>query len=142
MRSWAILPGVILATASLHAACGVPAVTVRDRALRREWVMQRDCRYPARPARLVEIPWSDPIARPADAPSATSAPEAPLIRPGMRLIVVLQSTSAQIYLTGVALEAGRVGQKVLVKAGLGGAPLHAVVRGPGLVELDPEKGGH
>jgi flagella basal body P-ring formation protein FlgA len=35
---------------------------------------------------------------------------------------------------------GRVGDRIQVKAGLGGATLEGIVRGPGMVELEAGKG--
>jgi hypothetical protein len=142
MRIWAILLLLAVSAVPLFAACGGSDLTLRDPALRRQWLIRRDCRYPARPARLVEVPWSGWIAPRANALVPGTTPEGPLIRPGMRVTVEQQSDYARIRLTGIALEAGYAGEKILVKAGLGAAPLPGIVRGPGLVALEPEKGGH
>lgn len=65
-----------------------------------------------------------------------------MIRPGMKVTVEHESDHALIRLTGTALEPGYAGQKILVKAGLSAAPLRGIVRGPGLVVLEPGRDGH
>src|SRR5581483_6611017 len=142
MRIWAILVWLAFSAVQTFAACGASDVTVKDRALHRQWRIQRDCRNPARPAHLVEVPWGDPVSIPGDEAARATDSKLPLIRRGMRVAVERESEHAQIFLTGTALEAGYAGQKILVKAGFGAAPLHGIVRGPGLVALEPEKGGH
>lgn len=142
MRIWAILLGLVLSPVPIFAACDGSDLVLRDPGLHRQWLIRRDCRYPARPAHLVEISWSDPIRTFAKEPAPASDPKVLLIRPGMRVTVEREGDHAQIRLTGTALEGGHAGQKVLVKAGLGAAPLHGIVRGPGLVVLEPGKGGH
>jgi len=142
MRILAIFLGLALSPVPIFAACGSSDLTLKDSALGRQWLMQRDCRHPERPARLIEIPWSDRTATSANEPVPATDRTILLIRPGMRVTVHRESDGAQIHLTGVALEPGYAGQKILVKAGLGAAPLHGIVRSGDLVVLEPEKGGH
>lgn len=137
MRIWGILLG--LAAVPACAACGGPDRTLTDWPLHRQWLIGRDCRYPGHPAHLIEIPWRDPIAPHTDLP--VTVPHVPLVRPGMKVMVEQQSDHAQVRLIGVALESGSAGQRILVRAGLGGAALHCIVRGPGLAVLDRGKGG-
>lgn len=58
----------------------------------------------------------------------------------MHVKLAKQDSEVDIHLVGTALGPGRVGERVAVRAGLSGAVLHGIVRGPGLVELVPEKG--
>jgi flagella basal body P-ring formation protein FlgA len=57
----------------------------------------------------------------------------------MRVTAWREDESADIHLRGTALGTARRGERVSVKAGLGGAVLDGIVRGPGLVELLPQK---
>ncbi|MGB9148063.1 MAG: flagella basal body P-ring formation protein FlgA, partial [Acidobacteriaceae bacterium] len=120
--------------------------------LHRQWAVLRDCAHPARPARLVEVPWSDQEARSRARTSEGAASQpgisgahprlAQPVRPGMRVTMWRRENDAAVQLSGTALEAGRIGDRVLVRAGLHGATLHGVVRGPALVELLPGSGGN
>ena len=58
-----------------------------------------------------------------------------LVRPGMQVLVVKKSGTAEIRLRGTALEGGGAGSVVLVRAGMGRAVLRTVVVGPARVEL-------
>jgi hypothetical protein len=145
MRSLTIL-GAFLIASPAFAACGSPARMVIDGGLHRQWVVVRDCEHPERPARLVEVPWSDaredsrPVVKPTGSgPGATPDEGAPWVRPGMQVAVVGGSGDTAIHLQGVALEAGRGGETVLVRAGLRGAALRCIVCGPARVELLPDK---
>jgi hypothetical protein len=115
--------------------------TVRDWGLHRSWKVERDCGHPERPATLVEVPWSAPLKRPSREESAaqTALPPAD-VRQGMRVSLGRQGENADIHLFGTALVQGRVGDRIQVKAGLGGATLEGIVRGPGMVELEAGKG--
>jgi hypothetical protein len=132
----------------LRAQCGARPRRVVDWALHRQWLVERDCAHPARPARLVEVPWSDAAARRAgrEAVSARPNPGAKPaegtrdvlslpVRPGMKVLVVHRDRDAEMRLSGTALEGGAEGSVVLVRAGLRGAVLHTVVIGPARVRL-------
>lgn len=122
---------------------------VRDWALHQQWLVERDCIHPERPSRLLKVQWTSP-ERGRASPQADSARTGleihagvgPVIRPGMRVILSRSNREAEIHLGGVALQAGRLGETILVKAGLSATALRGTVRGPGLVELEPEKGRH
>jgi len=57
----------------------------------------------------------------------------------MRVLVERQDGSAEIQLSGIALEGGGIGESILVRAGLNRAALRAVVSGPREVQL--KRGG-
>jgi flagella basal body P-ring formation protein FlgA len=58
----------------------------------------------------------------------------------MQVILRREGENAQVHLTGRALGAGRMGDRVVVQAGLGMTRLTGIVRGAGVVEL-PQKVG-
>lgn len=123
-------------------ACGA-ANTVRDWGLHTAWAVERDCDHPERPAMLVGVPWNTEFAAPAPAVVRESAARpAPEVRSGMRVTLWRQGENADICLHGTAMGTARAGESVAVRAGLGGATLHGIVRGPGLVELLPRTGGN
>jgi Chaperone for flagella basal body P-ring formation len=137
-----IWAGFMVAPALGFGACGT-GNTVRDFGLHLQWVVERDCNHPERPATLVEVPWSvnnnSPVPGSRGADGATPLP-APEVRNGMRVTLSRRDTKADIDLYGTALGTARPGEKVRVRAGLGGAVLEGIVRGPGWVELEPAKG--
>ncbi|MGD0365908.1 MAG: flagella basal body P-ring formation protein FlgA [Acidobacteriaceae bacterium] len=143
MKAWAIVAGMITGPVAAHGACGAGS-TVRDFGLHLQWVVERDCKHPERPATLVEVPWSVdslvPVAGNGSAEGAAPLP-APEVRSGMRVTLWRRDAKADIDLCGTALGTARIGEKVRVKAGLSGAILEGIVGGPGLVELAPAKGG-
>lgn len=118
------------------APCGVPA-TIADRTLHREWRIERDCAHPERPPRLVAIPWSEnpPTRQHASASRSARVPLRPVVQAGMTVALWWRGREAAGRLTGIALDAGAAGDSIWVKAGLHGAVLRGVVRGPGEVEL-------
>jgi flagella basal body P-ring formation protein FlgA len=59
----------------------------------------------------------------------------------MRVTLVRQEENGEIHLYGTALGAARTGESVVVRARWSGALLHGTVLGPGLVEMEPGKGG-
>lgn len=119
---------------------------VRDWGLHREWQVLRDAAHPEWPARLVEIPWSTPVLAPGaggatrDQSRPRAAEEPPAVRAGMRVRVWQRGEEAEIQMEGTALETGSVGRNILVRAGMGNATLHGIVRGPASVELVARKG--
>ena len=114
-----------------------PATRIVDRGLHRQWLIERDSAHPERPARLVEVPWSDAAARvSAKSRQGREMSRRPAVRAGMPVTLGWGDAEARGRLTGTALEAGCVGQTVWVKAGLHGAVLRARVRGAGQVELE------
>jgi hypothetical protein len=136
---WAVLLAAIPAGAARVPQCIV------DPGLHRQWIVEPDRLHPERPPRLVEVAWSGPdagsvasphVARVAPAKRAPAA-EPPVVRAGMRVVVWWRDQATELRLTGTALEAGRNGQTVRVRAGLHGAVVRGVVRGPALVELEP-----
>jgi hypothetical protein len=142
MRAWKRIVGaalgISLSAGSAFAAPGSPSAIVVDRGLHRQWIVVCDPQHPERPPRLVEVPWSE--ARTAQVqPAAPTTRGTPLVRPGMTVSIVRRSGDAEMHLEGTALETGWSGDAVRVRAGLHGAALRAVVRGPGLVELLPGK---
>jgi len=138
MKAWGMLMGFVAMPALAWGGCG-PGRTVRDWGLHREWVVEQDCAHPQRPATLAEVPWSQgPVAAPAAAPGRPqAAPAAPEVRCGMRVILWRNEKGAEVHLEGTAMGTARRGEKVAVRAGLGGATLEGIVRGPGEVELLP-----
>lgn len=129
--------------AAMPVACGAQQVMV-DWGLHREWAVQADRLHPERPAVLVEIPWKAHPTATADVPGKSPAckePDAsPPVLPGSRVMVASQKDGTEIHLAGVALDRGLPGTTIRVKAGLHGAILRAVVRGPAEVELISAKG--
>jgi hypothetical protein len=144
MKAWAIVAGMMITgPVAALGACGA-GNTVRDFGLHLQWVVERDCKRPERPATLVEVPWSVDyqISVAGDRSAEGVAPlPVPEVRSGMRVILSRRGAKADIDLCGTALGTARRGEKVRVKAGLSGAVLEGIVRGPGLVELEPAKGG-
>ena len=124
-------------------ACGAGTI-VRDFGLHLQWVVERDCDHPERPAPLWSaVPWSGNnkvlFAGKGNAEGAAPLP-APEVRSGMRVRLGRSDADADIDLYGTAMGTARLGEKVRVKAGLSGAILEGIVRGPGRVELEPAKG--
>jgi hypothetical protein len=149
MKKQALIVGMLVWSSRAFAACdALPTRTLIDWGLHRRWLVERDCRRPEEPARLVEVPWSDEPAagdKRGSSPAqqvASGAAERPgsLVRPGMRVTVVKDSRQEEIRLTGTALDAGERGQTVRVRAGWDSATLRGIVRGPALVELMPARG--
>jgi hypothetical protein len=124
-------------------ACGGHKV-IADWGLHREWAVQANCAHPERPAVLVEIPWKEPTAATEvgrkSSPGTRVADSSPLVRPGTRVMVFSHSGGTEIRLVGVALDHGCSGATVRVRAGLHGAILRGIVRGPAEVELISSKG--
>ncbi|MGC2301427.1 MAG: flagella basal body P-ring formation protein FlgA [Acidobacteriaceae bacterium] len=138
-----VLSGMVVAPMVARGACGA-GNTVRDWGLHLEWVVERNCDHPERPATLVAIPWSAPTTvravDPSEVPRKATA-SAPEVRNGMRVTLVRQDENAAIHLYGTALGEARTGESVAVRARWSGALLHGTVRGPGLVEMEPGRGG-
>src|ERR1700734_2198173 len=149
MRIWAVLAGMSVLSGIVggpmvaRGACGA-GNTVRDWGLHLEWLIERNCDHPERPATLVAIPWSAPatvLAGGASGVLREAAPPAPEVRNGMRVTLVRREKNAEIHLCGTALGEARTGESVAVRARLSGALLHGTVRGPGLVEMTSGRGG-
>ncbi len=142
IRARVIVGAVLVAAPALaFGACGAGNM-VRDYGLHLQWVVERDCQHPERPATLVEVPWSvDHQVTVAGSRSAEGvAPlPAPEVRSGMRVMLWRRDAMADLHLCGTAVGTARRGEKVRVKAGLSGAVLEGIVRGPGLVELEPAR---
>jgi hypothetical protein len=145
MVAGAILAGMMARPARALEVCA-SVNTMRDWGLRRAWKVEPDCDHPERPARLVEIPWvACEVAgfsiRPPERTGIKPEPLAPpAVRSGMQVILRREGENAQVHLTGRALGAGRMGDRVVVQAGLGMTRLTGIVRGAGVVEL-PQKVG-
>ena len=118
--------GLVLSATLAFAACGSAGARITDFGLHRQWRVERDCAHPERPARLVEAPWSEPAKR--------AAAGKPAVWAGMRVVVRKQGPDSEMELEGRALDAGSIGERIWVQAGLHGAVLRAVVRAPGRVE--------
>ncbi|HUB17759.1 MAG TPA: hypothetical protein VL990_03935 [Acidobacteriaceae bacterium] len=129
----------LAAAAGMSGAACRPSALVRDQGLHRAWRVDQDCAHPERPAILVEAPWTDAPGKAAIGKGASAHPSP--VRDGMRVTVEEQRPQGWIHLSGTALGNAQVGERVGVRAGLGGAVLEGVVRGPGLIELLPRKGG-
>ena len=125
----------------MGAGAGATPNLVRDWGLHREWRVECDAAHPQRPARLVEVPWSEVRAAPghASAERKRVAAEPPAVRAGMRVMVVRRGAMADIRLRGTALGTARTGARVTVRAEQGHSVVEGIVRGPGLVELSGEK---
>lgn len=89
---------------------------------------------------LAEVPWTAP-AENGRGEHAMAPKGAPLVRAGMRVTMTWQDENSDGHLSGTALTTASAGETVAVRAGLGAAILHGVVRGPGWVELEPRKVG-
>lgn len=121
-------------------ASAMPRV-IRDWCLHRAWRVEQDDAHPERPARLVEIPWSAGSGAGFAGGQAKVGPAIQAaVRAGMPVTVTGRGAMAEIRLRGTALGTAQVGEVVSVRAGLDHAVVRGVVRGPGLVELVPEKG--
>ena len=146
---WAITIAALAAAVPGFAACDGVATRVVDRGLHRQWIVERDRAHPERPAKLIEVPWSDAAARSGSCSTVTGSSKGASgrsasgaeVRPGMHVILFRQNGDAEIHLAGVALGAGWAGDVVAVRAGWHGAVLRGVIRGPALVELTTESGG-
>ncbi len=131
-------------------ACG-SGYTMRDWGLHRQWTVARNMDHPERPATLTEVPWGwTPVvvgAHPADCGAGgptgprTTLLTPPEVRVGMYVTVRGWNEKAEFALRGTALGTARLGETVAVRAGLGGARLTGIVRGPGLVEVTMRKEG-
>jgi hypothetical protein len=139
MRPWTILLPMMVFSAVASAACNGPIV--RDWGLHLQWMVEQDCEHPERPARLVEVPWTVEMRASATGGKITDPRPVPEVRPGMMVTLCHRSDEADIHLRGTALGTARTGENVRVKTGLGSIPLDGIVRGPGLVELVPRRGG-
>lgn len=142
MRTKSILLFLAMSAVPAPAACGGATAPLRDWALHRQWRVVRDCDHPERPGRLVEVPWSEPIAGRSTRSGQhnSSGLPAPLVRPGMHVNLWQKNQEREIHLTGTAIEAGSAGEVIAVRAGLRGTTLHGIVRGPASVELMPGRG--
>lgn len=122
---------------------GAAPTLVRDWGLHREWRIEQDQAHPERPARLVEVPWSNAGMAPGSSRRESTPERAiqqpPAVRVGMRVTVIRLGAMAEIRLHGTALGTARIGENVAVRAGLGNSIVQGVVRGPGVVELSSEK---
>jgi hypothetical protein len=141
MRGWWILAGWLMAAPMAHAACGEAAI-VRDWGLHRAWRVQRDCARPERPAALVEVPWTTTGGKEGSERKTEEVVRAmaPAVLGGMRVRAIRHETNAEVQLTGTALNTAQLGERVAVRAGWSGTIVPAIVRGPGLVELQSERG--
>ena len=139
MRIGWILAGWLMAAPMAQAACGDAAI-VRDWGLHRAWRVQRDCLRPERPAALVEVPWTAAGQKEKVARKTEAQAMAPAVRGGMRVRVIRHETNAEVQLTGTALNTAHLGERVAVRAGWSGTVVFGRVRGPGLVELQAERG--
>ena len=129
----------LIAAAQAHSACR-PAGVIRDWALHRQWAIQPDRSAPGKPARLVEVPWDSPAAPDCAAQGQDRrSSSAAVVRAGSRVMVMQRDEYAALQLSGIALESGRMGQTIRIRAGLSGA-LWGIVRAPGVIELQAEKG--
>jgi hypothetical protein len=137
----------MMTAAPAFAACGPGGLPVIDWALHRQYLVERDCAHPERPAMLAEVPWSDTTAERArvqghaNSPAMATLEHLPwLVHARMRVTLVGQTAETGVHLVGMALEQGHAGDEIRVRAGLHGTILRGVVRGPGLVELEPLRG--
>lgn len=128
-----VLGGMLTLAVSARAA-RLPDRIV-DPGLHRQWLIEQDRAHPERPARLVEVPWNSAAGALPELNANRESP--PAVRMGMKVTLWRLEKKSEVRLSGTALEAGRVGQSVRVRAGLHGAVLRGVVRGPGVVELQP-----
>jgi hypothetical protein len=147
MKTLPILVGMVMAAGPALAACGARPVPVIDWGLHRQYLIERDCAHPERPATLAEVPWSDAAAERArvqghaNPPALATLEHLPwLVHAGMSVTVVGQIAETGVHLVGMALEQGHAGDSIRVRTGLHGAILRGIVRGPGLVELEPLRG--
>lgn len=141
MRVKEILMGIMVATPLAYGACG-GAGTLRDWGLHRAWRVERDCRHPEWPAVLVEVPWglAERSVPSGGDPAGKGSRMAPEVRAGMRVAVTRQDENADIHLAGTALGTAHTGERVAFHVSGYRAILHGTVRGPGLVELEMQKG--
>jgi hypothetical protein len=123
----------LLALSSCVSAALFPQRIV-DAGLHRQWLVERDSSHPERPARLVEVPWRGTDFLPRESPKEPAL-QRQVVSAGARVTVWWGNGDAILRLSGTALEAGRVGDVIPVRAGLHGAILRVIVRGPDLVEL-------
>lgn len=138
----AVLAGAIL-TAAATPAPGLAqlAGSLVDPGLHREWRIEVDRAHPERPPRLVEVSCSGTkaAAERRNAERGPRSPErtpAPVVRAGMKVTLRWKDAATDLRLTGTALDQGWMGDRIRVRAGLHNAVLRAVVRGPGIVELE------
>src|ERR1700677_4170397 len=96
MKNMLILVLMMMA-APAFAACGHGGPPVIDWGLHRQYLIERDCAPPERPATLSEIPWSDAAAEgarargPANPPALATLEQLPwLVHAGMRVTLVGQ----------------------------------------------------
>ena len=137
-----ILLGITVLVPLAQGACGGNAV-VRDWGLHRAWQVERACGHPELPAVLVEVRWTEApgAERSAVDTASTRATKSPEVHAGMRVTVTRQDDTALIHLVGTALGTAHVGERVALRVRGSGTILHGLVRGPGTIELETEKGG-
>lgn len=141
MRAAVIALVMAVTAVPARASCRLPRQTVRDWGLHQAWEIVEDCAHPEHPARLQAIAWP---AQAAPAPAlrrrTNGADFQPIeVRPGMPVRVSRQTANAVVELEGTALEPGRRGERIAVRAGLGATVVKGRVAGPGLVQLTNEK---
>jgi hypothetical protein len=126
-----------LAVLPARAACGPGGPTVRDWGLHRAWAVVENCAHPERPAQLQEIAWrADAGTAPGGRTKSGRADLSPVeVQPGMPVRVWRQTANMSIELQGTALQPGRRGERIAVRAGLGATVIEGRVVAPGLVEL-------
>jgi hypothetical protein len=121
-----LVPGV-------RANAARPPDRIIDPGLHRQWLIERDRVHPERPARLVEAPWREVLGLPG---GRAQDPARPAVGIGTKVMLCFRDEDTKLRLTGWALEPGRPGDVIRVRAGLHGAILRGVVLGPGVVELE------
>lgn len=131
-RAAVLICGAMLVT-GVRANAARPTDRIIDPGLHRQWLIERDRVHPERPARLVEAPWREM----RDVPGVRAqAPARPAVGIGTRVALCFRDEDTKLRLTGWALEPGRAGDVIRVRAGLHGAVLRGVVLGPGVMELE------
>ncbi len=87
---------------------------LRDPALQRQWIWIETCEGPERPARLTWIPLILE-KKSLEARSSLAAVDNPMVRLGDGVVVVESGDTLSMRLSGQALEAGELGQKIRVR---------------------------
>jgi hypothetical protein len=113
---------------------------ITDEVLHRIWAVLVDCAHPDRPWIAAEVPLQKvpptALGESVKPIRAVSLKPAPLVSAGAKVELWKSTDSARIRLTGIALQAGDMGERIRVRITQGkGAVVEGRVRGEHSVEI-------
>ncbi|HTD54145.1 MAG TPA: flagella basal body P-ring formation protein FlgA [Silvibacterium sp.] len=113
-----------------------------DPVLKRRWQLIVDRRHPDWPPQAIEVMPTSPLLdvslqAPGELPALPDAPApaiAPMIQTGSG-VELWSEAPVHIRLSGTALQAAQLGQRIHVRVGISGKQLEGIVRGPRSIQL-------